>query len=33
MTALPFDPNMYDGLPIRAAILYGVADEVLEDLL
>src|SRR5580704_9022294 len=33
ITVLPLDANMQDGLPIRAAIFYGVADEVLEYLL
>ena len=30
MTVLQLDPDMHEGRPIRAAILYGVADEILE---
>src|SRR5580700_10111311 len=33
MTVLPLDANMDEGLPIRAAIFYGIADEILEYLL
>ena len=33
MSGLLIDPNMHDGRPFRAAVFYGVANEVLEQLL